>query len=71
MKFKMFENWGQWCVIEADRAENSLDAIYKSPERYRCKLADTFTERLAIGVGCSSNLNSWRRDFQERKGERQ
>jgi hypothetical protein len=38
--------------------------------RYRCKEAEEFSERLYIGIGCCSPLNSWRQDVHLRgKGE--
>jgi len=40
-----------------------------SNERYYCKLAQedaTIADNLHIGAGCSSDLNTWRKDVRER-----
>lgn len=34
--------------------------------RYRCALAESARESLAIGEGCEQPLNSWRQDVKER-----
>jgi hypothetical protein len=38
--------------------------------RYRCNLAEELGEELAIGEGCTSDLNTWRRDVRNRDEQR-
>ena len=41
-------------------------ALYWNGQQYRCKLADDFANHLYISEGCSSSLNTWRRNVQQR-----
>ena len=41
-------------------------ALHWDGQRYRCRLAEDFPERLYIGVGCCSPLNSWRKEVRIR-----
>jgi len=38
-------------------------------KKYRCKAAEGFGERLYIGAGCCSPLNTWRKDVRRREDE--
>lgn len=45
-------------------------ALQWGGNRYRCALANELAEELAIGEGCTSELNSWRRDVRCRDSQR-
>lgn len=38
-----------------------------SGKRYVCDLAERYKIPLSIGEGCSSSLNTWRKDVKERR----
>lgn len=40
--------------------------LYWDTNRYMCKLADEFPDKLYIGVGCCSPKNTWRNEVKER-----
>ena len=40
--------------------------LYWNGEKYRCGKAVEWGTALAIGAGCSSSLNSWRKDVRYR-----
>jgi hypothetical protein len=47
-------------------AQYPCPALFWNGGKYRCKLAENFKEDLYIGCGCSSSLNSWRKEVRER-----
>lgn len=71
---------GYCCLqVMCDPGRKLNQAVHKIPAercpwlewdgtRYRCRLAKIpdFAEQLAVGEGCSSSLNTWRKDVRYR-----
>jgi len=64
-----------FCCLQAtcSLGVNLFGSTYPCPalswngKMHRCKLAGDFADRLYIGSGCCSPLNSWREDIIERR----
>lgn len=58
------------CVCEYGLVVRECPALYWNGEMYRCRLIEEdakYAAALAVGAGCCSSLNTWRRDVRLRE----